>query len=361
MKVSRRSADSELVISKTHQGPIRRFQRAILIVASGVVAVGCVSTAFGDELSDVGEFGGSKFPSSTERREGPVEGLEDLISDHVSVDTLFTAVPASAFADAFLTYFRNAASTGPDRFGFDDEGQLVTSSRRVALLDYLNKEADRIGDELVADLSEALANDPATTLSERIVALRNVTVRSNSGKASLAKHLREILEVPGIAEREPFAFLQVLNGIVFLGDAEFLPRLEEMARDERNSSSVILAMHLLAQNAPLLIAEALNENPGLLDDLPAVRADLLANLNPGSEMDQRALTAYLLRADVDTEEKQRLLRRLRQPAFVLADGIFTGRGEIVNVPDDRDSQLRSLFDRWLLSEEIRPTLAPFRK
>jgi hypothetical protein len=256
---------------------------------------------------------------------------------------------AARFADDY----RASPSTGPERFGFDDEGRLVTSSARVALLDDLNEQSESLGDDVIATLSETLAAEPDGTLNEQIVAWRNVARHSDGSAAALATRLRSLLARPRIANEAPFAFLQALDGIVYLRDAAFVPVLAELAVEPSSASPARLALHRLASVNSLGVLRQLNTAPVLLRTLPGIRADLAASIDPSDPDSVEELERYLQRDDVGLAEKEKMIQRMDQPAFVIADGIFTGGSAIPSASADWAEQVAEVQAGWGELEEFR--------
>ncbi len=261
-----------------------------------------------------------------------------------TLPTVIRDVPS----DDFAQIYSEASSTGPERFGFDADGRLETTSERVALLESLHRNADHRGDAEVAALSRAALDDTTSTANERIVALRNVALHSSEGRDELGGKLRAFLAEPGLADEAPFAFLQALDGVVHLEDASFAVVLDRLADGEGllTSTATKLALQRLATVNPLGVLRELNAEPSLLQRWPAIRADLVASIDPSDPDSVVEVERYLRRDDVELVEKRKMIHRMDQPAFVIADGIFT-RGALMRSPaGDRLEQVERIHTLW---------------
>ncbi|MGC1480555.1 MAG: hypothetical protein WA771_08620 [Chthoniobacterales bacterium] len=256
-------------------------------------------------------------------------------------------------ADEILREYREAEAGGPNTFGFGEEGRVETTSRRIAILEELDAQAAVLGEALVEHVSREILGEGATTANERVVAIRNVTFHSAEGAGEAGEALARVLGEPGLAERAPFAYLQALDGVVYLKDAGFVPRLAELAERGAGAEAARLGLHQLATVAPVGVMRQLNEVGERLAGLPGIRADIFAAGHPGNAEALAEMETYLSRGDVSTEEKVKMLKRLPQPAFVVTDGIFTRDWALPKPPPGRAGAVEKALADWAEREEFR--------
>ncbi len=255
--------------------------------------------------------------------------------------------------------FAKSPPEGLNKFAFDEEGNLVTTSGRVALLEAVNRSGLGPDDETALAFSREVAADVANSPNERIVALRNVVIRSPEEKQGLGVRLLEDFLTEEMARQAPFAFSQALDGVVYLRDESLIPVLSGLTKQADLVQPIQMTLQRLAAANPLAVARALNEQPDLLTKFPAIRGDLFAILDPSEPLARRELELYLQRDDVGRGEKRRTLRRLAQPAFVIGGGIFTGEDVPPVVTDERESarmewmaELREREEYGWISDEL---------
>ncbi len=240
-------------------------------------------------------------------------------------EALRRAEPAVAIAATrqFLAT-REDAPTGL-RFKVGPNGALAEApTLRTFLMDQLGSISGQAG---VADAAEVGRETLATKTSpdEWALAMRNVAWADPQGSGDyLAAKARELITYTPWRQQPSGGYLEAFDVAAYSGDPTLLNDLAPLAAAASPvQQAALIAMDRLSATAPGKVSAYLNANPGILSDLPMVRADYMGKVDLSDPAQNAQAEAYLRRGDVSMEEKDKFLARLALPAGFVSDNLLT--------------------------------------
>ena len=252
------------------------------------------------------------------------------------------------------------APTG-ERFHVSQGGALSEAPTvRTLLMDRLGSLARTAG----TDDARQVANETfgsKGSADEWALALRNVAWADPDGsRALLADKTREMLAYGPWRATPSGGFMEAFDAAAYSRDATLMGDFARLAAEATPlRQAALVGADRLTAEAPLAVANYLNDNPNVLADRPLVRADYLGKLDLADPAQRAAAEAYLDRTDVDTAEKVKFLGRLEQPAYFASDSLLTAPQPGVNATGLAHREtVNTVAGQWLTGNRFPVLQAP---
>ncbi|HEX8312355.1 MAG TPA: hypothetical protein VF614_13625 [Chthoniobacteraceae bacterium] len=265
---------------------------------------------------------------------GEVESaLEELRTALLSAD------PREAIAaiTQFLATGRDAV-TGQDFT--PGEGELEAApTLRVFLMDLLGRLSKQTQTADGAKIGRAVL-ETRNSPDEWAISLRNVAWQEPKATSYLANKFRELIDYGPWRQSPTGGMLEAFDVAVFTRDVRLVPDLTNLltSGEEDLERAAAVALDRLSETAPLEVMNQLNANPGMLADLPLIRADHFSKANLANPQQRQAVEYYLARADVTLQEKSKFLKVVATPASFISENLLTESAP----PDDDPARRRGL-------------------
>jgi hypothetical protein len=151
-------------------------------------------------------------------------------------------------------------------------------------------------------------------------------------------------------------YLEAFDAAAYSGDSSLTGDLAEMATSSSPAKgAALVALERLSALAPEGVSSYLNSNPGVLSDLPMLRADYMGNVDLSDPAQEAQAEAYLARDDVSDAEKEKFLGRLGTPAGFVSDTLLTPPDTTSMPLSQHQAMVNRAASAWLASGSY-PTL-----
>jgi hypothetical protein len=267
------------------------------------------------------------------------------------------ALPNDAVAEAMIQYL----SSGRDletglRFQVGEGGLLSDSPTiRTFLLD-LFADIDALG---ARDYSLGIF-DASASSSEWALALRNIAWQDTAGeyRGLLRGRLSELLSRQEWLARPDSGFLEAFDPAVFLGDADALREMGSVLgvrdatgrlADNGMTHAAFLAMDRITAAHPAQTVELIQSDPEFLSWAPRHRGALMSRLDARDPVQADAAGQYLLRRDINAEERYAFLSLFPNPNGSLGDSLISQPALVAEFESGlaRDRAALQLIRNWL--------------
>lgn len=274
---------------------------------------------------------------------------------------LRSVAPQVAIAEirAFLEGGEDAPAGG--FFTVGEGGVLENApSFRVFLLDQLGLLARESGSTEGAEIARGILGEKRSA-DEWAIALRNVAWSEKGTEPFLAEKLREMLHEPAWRAAPTPGMLEAFDVAVYTRDVLSISVFAELVKEEASPlrRAAAVALDRLGGVAPLEVMNTLNGTPGLLADVPMIRADLYSKADVSQPAQRLAVETYLGRSDVNSQEKGKFLDGLFVPGAFVSENLLTPPVPPVNAPQ-RMATVEQVAREWMEANrfpELQATLA----
>ncbi len=237
---------------------------------------------------------------------------------------------AGADPKVALAAIRQFLQTGQDgktglRFKVGEGGVLAEApTLRTFLLDQLGTLSTEAKTSDAADVAQEILGSK-TSADEWALALRNIAwADPNGSKTLLAAKAREMIGYQPWQQNPSGGYLEAFDVAAYSGDASLVGDLAPLAKTATPlQRAAEIALERLSALAPAQVSSYLNANPGVLADLPLLRADYMGNVDLSDPAQEAQAEAYLRRSDVTEAEKEKFLARLATPAGFVSNNLLT--------------------------------------
>jgi hypothetical protein len=160
---------------------------------------------------------------------------------------------------------------------------------------------------------------------EWAISMRNMAWLDGESDAFLKERVLALLGHEPWREAPTAGMLESFDVIVHTGALEAVPELDRLLVTPGSplARAAAVALDRLAGRRPLDFATLLNQRPETLAAVPLVRADLFARGDLGVPEQRGQLEAYLLRADVEAEERGKFFGALIQTGRFVSHNLIT--------------------------------------
>ena len=283
-----------------------------------------------------------------------LEQIRELLAE---LAARLRALPNDAVADAMVQYLGSGRDlvTGL-RFEVGEGGLLSDSPTiRTFLLD-LFADIDALG---ARDYSLRIF-DASASAGEWALALRNIAWQDTAGeyRGLLRGRLSELLSRQEWLARPDSGFLEAFDLAVYLGDADALREMGSVLgvrdatgrlADNGMTHAAFLAMDRITAAHPAQTVELIQSDPEFLSWSPRHRGALMSRLDARDPAQAEAAGNYLLRRDLNAEERYAFLALFPNPNGSLGDSLISQPALAAEFESGlaRDRAALQLIRNWL--------------
>ena len=293
--------------------------------------------------------------------------LRRLSEDGVSVDEAFeilrnlqaelgAALPGEA-TFALLEFLRSGRDA-PTGLGFEvGPGGVLREppTLRIAMLDLLGQiniaQAEAYGSEWL---------DSPRSADEWAIGMRNVAWSAPDGSRNgdLQARFLSALGREDWRQELSHGFLETFDLAPYLGGDEIFTEMVQVAADPDAGSAgwaAVLSMDRMLLGDRVEVLSRISREPELLDDLPPIRAGLMARADVRVPEERSALEAYLKRSDVSADEAASFVGHYPNHDLVAGFRLFTSaEGDGRPMADVAAGDLAALekLQEWQTDPEI---------
>ncbi len=263
------------------------------------------------------------------------------------------AVGISAIVE-FLKSGKDAA-TG-EGFVVGEGGVLVESTTlRVFLMDQLGRLSREAGSSAALEVARVNLLRPDSA-DEWAVSMRNVAWFDPNSREFLADRVSTMLAYEPWRKNPSQGMQEAFDLIVYTGALNTVPELEGIMTGLESplGRAAAVAMDRLAASQPLELMTLLNLKPELFASTPLLRSDLFAHADLSNPAQRQQAEAYLVRPDVNTDERGKFFASLLQSGQFVSHNLTTPftPPETPAQAGSRMEVLSRTLDSWLADERF---------